>query len=430
MSHRHSIRALLIALLAVGFLLAGQLPAFAPEAGGETQEPGAADPAVLDLAKDRGVSLQEAYRRIGWQRKAHLLDEDLRVALGSRYGGLWIGRTDDRIKVGLVGAATDLRSYTVRRGLVDATDTVPVRYSASFLTAASDWLGAQVVRVNQGAPRPMGSGLLLDDRNVVELLVPPAGRMTAAQRALVDAAKRRYGGALQLSPSDWPILGGACGFPNCDAPLRGGIKIYNGGGGCTSGFIARSQVDSTMYVITAGHCIFALGGDEWTAFQPKTGQQHVIGRAWNNKLDSTGDMAILRINNPAVTTGWNPKPWVYVRASATTVEDPDYYISDDGGQGMNERICMTGATSGTRCGKVTGLNQTVPYTVAGITVTVEHLGRANVGGGLGDSGGPMYDGHVAYGIWVAFVPNTAVAYYQGVTAIERDMNVNIVHGTS
>ena len=416
-------------LLMVTILLSGP---GADAARDMSQEPGAADPAVLDLAKDRGVSLPEAYRRIGWQRQSHVLDEDLRVALGSRYGGLWIGRTDDRIKVGLVGAATDLRSYTVRRGVADATDTVPVRYSAAFLEAASDWLGARVVLVNQGAPWPMGSGLLLDDRNVVELLVPPAGRMTAAQRALVYAAKRRYGGALQLSPSDWPVVGAACSFPNCDAPLRGGIRINAPISPffCTSGFIARSKVDSTMYLITAGHCPFGGGLGDWTAFQPKTGQQHVIGRPWNHKWDSTGDMAIIRINNPAVSTGWNPKPWVYVRASATTVEDPDYYVSDDGGQGMGERICTTGAKTGTRCGTVTGLNLTRAYTVLGTKVTVEHLGGADICGDEGDSGGPMFDGHVAYGILVAVRPVVCGAFYQGVSAIERDMNVNIVHGTS
>jgi streptogrisin C len=422
-------------VVAIGSLLMVTILSTGPSAGAARnlrQEPRVADPAVLDLAKDRGVSLQEAYRRMGWQRRAHVLDQDLRVALGSRYGGLWIGRTDDRIKVGLVGAATDLRSYTVRRGLAEATDTVPVRYSAAYLAAASDWLGAQVVRVNRGAAWPMGSGLLLDDRNVVELLAPSAERMTAAQRALVDAAERRYGGALQLSPSDWPIVGAACDWPYCDAPLRAGVKINNSGSSCTSGFVAKSKVDSTMYLITAGHCIFVGGADDWTSLQPRTGQQHVIGPAWNNKWDSTGDMAILRINNPS-STGWNPKPWVFVTdcSVGNCVEDQDYYISDDGGQGLGERICNAGTHSGTRCGTVTGLNLTRAYPAGGITVTVEHLGGVDICGDKGDSGGPMFDGHVAYGIFVAARPwPNCASFYQGVSAIERDMNVNIVHGTS
>jgi hypothetical protein len=426
---------LLSALSVVALLALGTGPSALGATGPGGARPGkaamsgvtTADPSVIDLAKERGVSLSEAQRRIEWQQRAVELDKHLQARLGSRYGGLWIGSADDRVKVGLVGGG-DVRADAGRFGLADATDVVAVRYSAAYLQAASDWLGDQVVRVNAGAQWPLGSGLL-PNRNAVELLLPQGKPLAPAQQALVRAATKRFGAALRLGALDGDGQATACNYPDCDPPLRGGLYVQNNNAACTSGFIAQSKVDSTKYLIIAGHCIFASGTNgNWQAFQPANGQFHDIGPNWNNKWDSTGDMAIVRINKPG-TDGWNVRPWVYVTNGPDTVEDPSYNIANDGGSRLNMRVCKTGWALGyTSCGKVTGLDLTRRYCGSGICVTVEHLGGASFCTTGGDSGGPVFSGHVAYGIVVAITSDNCHSLYQGVGAIETAMNVNVLHG--
>jgi hypothetical protein len=164
--------------------------------------------------------------------------------------------------------------------------------------------------------------------------------------------------------------------------------------------------------------------DEWSA-DFANGQRHVIGKVHNFRFDASGDMAILRIHNP---TGWNPQPWVYVTASPETTADPDYLIINDGMSAtlLNQRVCKTGAFGGTSCGKVKELGKAITYG----GVTVKGLARASYCRTGGDSGGPVFVGHVVYGIHVAgnLAPDGGcMSYYQGLHGIEKAMNVNVLH---
>jgi hypothetical protein len=50
------------------------------------------------------LSFREGQRRIGWQEPAMQLGEELRQALGDRFGGLWFDEAGGgRITVGVVG---------------------------------------------------------------------------------------------------------------------------------------------------------------------------------------------------------------------------------------------------------------------------------------------------------------------------------------
>ena len=87
-SQWRSRRLLPVSLL--GLLLAGLLASPARPARASSSLPPylaeATDPAVTTLARDRHISIQEAQRRIGWQEPAMQLGEELRQALGGRYG--------------------------------------------------------------------------------------------------------------------------------------------------------------------------------------------------------------------------------------------------------------------------------------------------------------------------------------------------------
>jgi hypothetical protein len=266
---------LVLASLATGL---GRSGGAAARAGGPT------DPAVLAVARERGVSLGEAQRRIDWQTAAGRLADELPAALGARFGGVWIDRATDRVQVGVVGGPVDLRGPTASLGLADAVDVVAVRHSLVELEAASLRLGKATVKANRGAAWQLRSGLRTD-RNAVVLQLPRGRKLSAAQRAVVADAKRRYGAMLLLGTFHGRKPGlAACSKPSsglrCDPPLRGGVRIYSAREpACTAGFIVKSQVDSTKYLLTAGHCISGKG-EQWSS-PFSNGEGHVIGSVHN-----------------------------------------------------------------------------------------------------------------------------------------------------
>jgi len=389
------------------------------------------DPAVLALAKERGIGAGEAQRRIGWQQRASDVEDALASALGpDRFGGLWIGLNDDRVKVGVVGgdgvqataAATTIGAVAAAHGLGDATDVVPVRHSLSALVSANDWLGQSLVRVNHKAPFPLRAGYAPDE-SAVRLGLPQRSEdLTAAQAEVVAEAKQRFGPMLVTYTFTDRVTPEACSFPYCDPPLRAGVRV--GPVGCTLGFLGRSRSDNALYAFTAGHCLDgAASTTYWTHFS--NGSQHNIGPRHNFVLGASGDAGIIRVSNPA---GWDARAWVYVLAStgndgvAGTSANAQYRILADGGSSVNMRICKSGVSPDrTSCGRVKELGVTVTYTSG---ETIRGLARTSYCSQGGDSGGPVYVSNTAYGIHVAGADG-CVAYYQGIRGAENLMNVNV-----
>jgi hypothetical protein len=392
--------------------------------------PRSLDPVVGDFARERHIPPAEAQRRLQWQSQAGFLAQDLQAVLGDAFGGIWVDEADgDRIKVGVVGGTkeAEVSESAKQGGLPGVVDIVPVQYSLAFLHAIVDEISTELEHVNAKVDWPLEVGILADDRNVVQLRLPRTQPLTQAQHALVNDAMQRYGAALRLDVYDQPPQADVCRFPTCDPPLRAGMRITHADQECTAGFLVQSRVDSTTYLLTAGHCVVGGYTDEWSA-DFANGQGHVIGKVHNFRFDTSGDMAILRINNP---TGWNPQPWVYVTASSSTTksfsttEDPDYLIINDGWSAplLHQRVCKTGAFGGTSCGNVEEIGAARTYD----GVTVKGLARASYCRTGGDSGGPVFVGHVAYGIHVAG-EGACMGYYQGIHGIEKAMNVHVLHG--
>jgi hypothetical protein len=386
------------------------------------------DPVVAHLAHERGVSIAEAQRRIGWQNEAPALAADVEQVLGTnRFGGVWIGRDDDRLKVGVVAAAgiasadaATVAKVAAARGLKTAADAVPVRYSLASLSAASDWLRDELVRVNKDAPAALTAGYTTAG-NAVRLGVP--AELTTAQGQVVEQARQRFGAMLAEYPNTTRVTSEACSSLYCDPPLRAGVRITNPG--CTVGFLGRSRSDAKLYAFTAGHCVVdrpasAVYGTLFSDASP-----HDIGPRQNFELGVVGDMAIIRVTHEA---GWRARAWVYVRASTGqdgvtgTSRNESYPILSDGGSTDEMRVCKSGIGQSTSCGRVKELGVTVHYTDRNITVG--GLARTSYCSLGGDSGAPVFASNRAFGIHVAGADG-CVAYYQGIREAENLMNVNV-----
>jgi streptogrisin C len=420
----------------IGVIMAFAAPHSEASASMRPAEVGAlfrgADPAAVEIATQQHVTLAQAETRLSWQQAtpalAGALSRQLPAAI---FGGIWIDPNDgDRVKVGVVGSDPGARATVARlvsaAGLTGAADIVQVRYSAMQLQDADAWLGTQlgIVARSSTGPIQLDSDYRLD-LNRVQLGVAAGQQLTAAERGLIGRAKARYGDLVQVvtESGGTQMTLAACSFPLCSPPLRGGIIIFNTTGNgkvCTGGFIARSRTDGKFYQFTAGHC--AAGGftGTWSTEFPNK-STHAIGPVHHYIYGSAGDMAILAINNPA---GWQlPRGWVYVAAGPDTTLNEQYAITSAQYSTQGARICKTGAIGHTSCGVVMALGQN------GFAdgVEVKNLGEASFCSQEGDSGGPVFAAHQAFGLDVAFLKNNnCVSFYQGIIGAENALNVNLV----
>jgi hypothetical protein len=425
----------------------------APEAAVVKASPGPtpvdADWEAAGFARERGITLAEAKRRMGWQVHAPDLAERARADLGERFGGVWIDVADgDRIKVGVTRATSTARgsrsvgggsgassatiaapTVAVQRsaaavGLIEGVDAVEVLRPMAALERANTWLSAQIARVNDRAEVTLAAGLRTD-LNAVELDVPDQGTLTAAQHDLVTTASVALGDTLVIGSYHGHVATHGCVYPNCDPPLRGGVLISSSDGVfCTGGFTAKSNVNAGLYQFTAGHCgEESLTGATWSA-RASDGSAVALGPMHHWEWDSGGDMAIVLIED---TSTWNPQPWVFVTAGPETTENQTYPITATNWTVVGQRICITGAFFGnSNCGVVTQLGVTATEEDAfGNLSTITDLGRANYCATSGDSGGPLYASNQALGL-TSSQYSQCDNLYQGIRQAEANMNVKIL----
>ncbi len=86
-------------------------------------------------------------------------------------------------------------------------------------------------------------------------------------------------------------------------------------------------------------------------------------------------------------------------------------------------VCMTGGFSGTRCGIVTEVDWgDAKYGIVNYCVNND---RGDTQGG--DSGGPVYKGHNAYGLHLGMLrENRCLKVYQGIKEAQALLNVSIL----
>jgi hypothetical protein len=364
------------------------------------------------------------------------LSEELRQALGDRFGGLWFDEAGGgRVKVGLVGSAGgEAAALIAARRLTAVTDLVPVRHSYAELEQAHAWLSEAVTKANPRPAKGQISGLasaLLIDKNQVQLQLPRGQALNAAQQAAVAAAKRRLGPSLAVGAWSGQIHTEECQWGtglriwDCDPPLRGGVGIVSFSGTtrstCTAGFNVRSTSDFKWYVLTAGHC--GAKGTTWEGQPPNPPPNSwavTIGTMHNsvNSPSSYNDYGI--IANASQLSYWNPGPYVYVHPSPDTTPNVQYIIKGVGGSTKDLRVCVSGAVSGTDCAPV----KRTGWPVAGGYAVVDYCTTG------GDSGGPVFSGNYARGIHVGAMRGAAACrdrLYQGVAEATQQLHVSVVH---
>ena len=108
-----------------------------------------------------------------------------------------------------------------------------------------------------------------------------------------------------------------------------------------------------------------------------------------------------------------------------TVQNPSNTISGSQSSYVGEYVCHSGRTTGSSCGTVQQLNVKTTYSGG---VSLGHMTKVNGAcGDGGDSGGPVYAGNYALGIWSGGEAGTCANHYY--SEIREMESIYAVHVT-
>jgi hypothetical protein len=177
----------------------------------------------------------------------------------------------------------------------------------------------------------------------------------------------------------------------CDAPLRGGVALnpdisFPSVGECSAGFKATGG--GNRYMLTAGHC--AAKYSKWTSADANL-NLHPLGSVESYTYPG-GDWAKIKANG----SYWDKPSWPSMVAHYW--EGQERAITAESWSFWGQYVCHSGNKTGTSCGNVSALN--VSGTDEKTGAVVNHLTQF---GGVctyeGDSGGPVFAGNTALGLY-------------------------------
>jgi len=338
------------------------------------------------------VPKDAAKRHLNALHRGARLPDDLRDRLGSDYASEWWDKREGRWKVAAASAEGEAaaRELLRERRLEAEVDVVRVaRTHAQLLSAQlvlqvdlTDLLERQLVYLK-----------IDPSANTAVIVVHPDA--DALSRERVDRAVHRGGGAVEsrtgernaftvapssctLSPGEGP--GAASG---CYRPLRMGVAVqHQSGSYCTAGAKARDS-SGNLFVLTAGHCVVSRTGT-WTAWdtgQPPGYNRRRLGWTSGGIYNQYGDGGRIHVDPSG---WWNQVAWPHALVSWGYF---DYRVLQGKARpAYNQVGCHNGASSGTQCGYVNGIDVYRCY--ADNTCHGNLTEWRDACGLLGDSGGP------------------------------------------
>jgi streptogrisin C len=327
-------------------------------------------PAALDaLARDLGLSPQQAHDRIMAEGMAQRILPTLRQALGTAYAGSWFDPTDLK----LVVATTD--EQTTAAIETNGARSAVVKWNLEQLNNVRQRLDQGALQLSDQQKRPIWKWGVDVKTNSVMITIPADDpeALIAAQDFItlsrVDANVIR----IEQSKEGPPTL-----FQSY--VVRGGDQYSNTTDGslCSVGF----SVDGGY--VTAGHCSEGTTGDVVTGYNGAQ-QGTFVGSEF-----PTEDRAWVQVNG-----SWAPSPCVGDGADRDCGATDNVVVSGSTEVGVGATVCRWGRTTGgPHCGEIQNTDVTV---VLGGVDTVYHLTQTSACGEPGDSGGPYMWNHEAQG---------------------------------
>ena len=232
-----------------------------------------------------------------------------------------------------------------------------VRFSMDQLKSATETL--------RSAPRVAGTAWMVDPKSNKVMVLGDSSVSTSDWSKMKDMAQP-MGGEVRMQRTTGSFT----------TKTNGAAPIFTNGSRCSAGFnVTNGQ---TGFILTAGHC--GPPGTPW--FQDTTGKTS-IGTTVQTNFPGN-DFSLVRYDNTKLSRNSVLDVGRSQQVKITNAADPT----------VGQEVFRSGATSGLRSGKVTGLNATVNYPEG----SVSGLIQTTVCAEPGDSGGPLFVGNTALGV--------------------------------
>ena len=355
-----------------------------------TQPPNVTSPskdAVQDVALAFGISFDEAERRAALQELAQLIRPAARAA-DVGYLGIWINDANDA----LVYASTDLSQAA--RALApfsmpeDTIEYQQARFSEAELTKLMD--SARSALARSGAIPP-NANLWVDKLGEYVVLELPIGGVG------LDTVRQE---SADLGITNFRVMAADTGVTE-GATIRGGVAATT----CTWGF--KAFQGSTARMLTAGHCgnTQAWGG---------INLPFVTGKEVNSG-NADGQVHSVPAPHGASNT------IVLEDGTFRTITSRRSWSNMD----IGDAVCHVGKTTGLSCGAISAVNGA--QAVGGGT-NVPRVTGTFLEAQPGDSGGPVFSGNAAFGLYEGqngSAPPNALMIFTASNYIESALGITI-----
>lgn len=306
---------------------------------------------------------------------------DLVTGSPEEFGGLYFTQSNGRLEL------TVLTTPETSAAAVEAAKkSVPAELSTEFVQVSHTWadlLKAQGAVEEQRAKLGLRSVWPDPKTNGLGVVLTP-GSSAETTTELVDVpVSIEYGEGLAVA---------ACSTRTACTPYRGGIKIESPNMFCTWGFYGTAG-SAAKYLITAGHCA-KLGQYEKHNGVTVTTSAGVDRNTFDYD-DGWGYSDSLRAHVAGSPNAVTPFNRIYAATNAKSITG----TRATGSQQVGDPVCFAGyATNAERCGTIEQINISDTLTrFDGKPLIVFQQIRMSRVAASGDSGGPVYNGSIAYG---------------------------------
>ena len=341
------------------------------------------------------------------QAKEAALPEEAEEFLGAGYAGIWFDNEKGEFVLPVVSAVS-------ARTLSNDLTTDPGDFRSELVSASWAQLEAAQKLITDGLRNalPPQSATTSLDAKTNSVVVQLSDALSAQQRQKVASllASAQVPTESELVPaSSLQVMDLSCNTVQkaCPPPIHGGVWWgFPAGGGettvhCSVGFTATGNQLGNRFMLTAGHCV--VPENEWRAAWaelPLTGHQESreIGplEDYRSTLNgATTEWAKYKLNG----SYWDPGSATPVIAAWGTGEN--YEILSEGSSYLGQEMCHSGASSGVSCAPVLRTEVAVEAQKFESETPHFYYHETEFGpacGIKGDSGGPVFSGHTAFGM--------------------------------
>ena len=423
--------------------------------GASTSDSPPPDPGVIQMASDYHISLSESADRIERQLRFEDIAAEMEKINPKEYVGaritnkganeLTIGISDDDTHTSLQAVPDDLRPFVT----ILSSSGPSIAQQETFRASVDSYLRGRDqgwVTAYDWASRTLEVEIFDDQPSVViEQAISEISLLLPA-----DVSLKTSRGARPTATSMWTDAPGCTTVRpqqcNSSSALRGGMQMKNTttGSSCTAGFVVRSRSNSLPFILTAGHCFPPSSGTQSydSVYGPPSSQVlTTIGDTHHSIVGGHADYGIIYMPSTAAVNG---------RVLVLSSSGPGYPTSYNDWYGINSTpyggsaaiigsyVCKSGSTEGTACGELTQVNWTDGRGINGqglVFFDKNEAGYYERGVCAGDSGGPVFVNHKAYGIVASYGPPatqepgecTGAFGYTGISYALDELNVNLAN---